>query len=537
MKLQWRLALPLFAVAVLVTAMAAVGMVLFTRSAVDAVLSQSGRQFGRITENILEMRANELAGVAAILGSLEGDIGTRSGAWKHTPLDAAGIYKRKDGMVVSSMGARVGIADLRALKGRIPQTAVTLATTRGPVVAGFAPDQDGGRAVFAAVRLDRGFTSELARLLQAEVEVESGGVVLASSGGPPGFREGFYPVETVLTSPAEQKVKIRMFMPVERVLAVRRRAFLWTASGGGVLLVLAAFFYWYAVARVTRPIRELTGAVGRMAGGDIGTVAEGDAPAELGVLLRQFNAMARTLNETQRTLVHSAKLSSVGQLVAGVSHELNNPLLALLGHAEHLATKFPDGDPARRKLDIVITEAQRMRRILANLRSFARQSGEEKAPADLNALAAEVLELVGHEAEKAGVECALKPGEGVVAAVSADQIRQVMLNLVLNSLEAMPGGGGLTVRTDSDGQSARVVVSDTGPGIPAEIRDKVMEPFFTTRPGKTGIGLSICQEIAARHGGRIIMESEMGKGTRVTLEVPSQGCPKPPSPVPRERES
>jgi len=520
MKLQLRLALPLFVVALLVTAAVMGGMVLLVRGTAAAVLRQSGRQFQRITENSLKMRAQELREVASVLGMLDGDIRARSAAWKHTPLDSAAVFRRKDGKVVSALGKSVKREEFMALGGKLPPEPCLLAAGDGVIVAGFAPEKAAPNAVMAGRRLDSAFSGELKGLLQADVEVSVNGRVVAGTMAgavPPGR---FYPVESSFLTPGKTAVTIRMFLPVEEVNAVRRRAVAMSVAGGFLLLGLAALFYGWTFSRVTRPVRNLTSAVDRMAAGEIETVPEGDAPAELGDLVRQFNTMARTLNETQRTLVHSAKLSSVGQLVAGVSHELNNPLLALLGHAEHLATKFPEDDPTRRKLDIVITEAQRMRRILANLRSFARQSGEERVPVDLNALAGEVLELVMHEADKAGVKCVTEYGEGVAATVSADQIRQVILNFTLNALEAMPGGGTLTVKTGAEGKSVRVTVSDTGSGIPTEIKDKVMEPFFSTRPGKTGIGLSICQEIAGRHGGTITIESETGKGTRVTLEVP-----------------
>lgn len=519
MKLQFRLALPLFSVALLVTAGVTVGMVFLVRGTADAVLRQSGRQFQRIVENSLRTRGQEMQEMASVLGMLEGSIGARSSAWKHITIDSVVIFKKHSGKILSVLGKPVGSAEFKALAGKSYSEPCLFPVGNGVIVAGFAPDRNAANMVMAGRLLDRTFAGELKKLLQAEVEVVLGDRVIAATSVGGIARGRFYPVESVFASPGGIPIMVRMFLPVEEVNVIRNQAVILSGAGGIFLLVLVALFIGWTFRRVTRPVRDLTVAVDRMARGEVETVPEGDAPAELGLLIRQFNAMARTLNETQKTLVHSAKLSSVGQLVAGVSHELNNPLLALMGHAEHLATKFPETDPLRKKIDIVVAEAQRMRRILANLRSFARQSGEEKAPVDLNGIAGEVLELIIHEAEKAGVKCLLEVGSGVVATVSADQIRQVMLNFALNALEAMPSGGTLTVRTGSTGKNVWVSVADTGTGIPPEQQTKVMEPFYTTRPGKTGIGLSICQEIAGRQGGSIKMESEMGKGTTMTLVI------------------
>ncbi len=526
MKLHLRLALPLLVTAVIVTAAVTIGMIVLVRGTVSAVLRQSGRQMARITENALNARAQNLNEIAMVFGVLRGDIQTRDRAWKHVPLDAAAIINRKTGQVISAMGASINPKDLKGLLDTQLPGPPILRIREGLLIAGVSPDEKQQNLVVVGQRLGPEFVKELKGLLQTNIEVKADGRPIAST-LTGDFPSGtFYPVNRAFSTPGGADIEVTMHMPAREVYQTRRMAFFFTIGGGLTLLLIALSFYAYSLVRVTRPIRDLIAATERVAAGDLEASLDPGAPAELGALMREFNTMARSLKETQEKLIHSAKLSSVGQMVAGISHELNNPLHGLLGHAEHLATKFPPGDPTREKLDTVVREAQRMKRILADLRGFTRPSGQDRARIDLNQVVREVLALSRHDAEKAGVSCelALHEGDAVVMA-SPDQIRQVLLNLYLNALQAMPQGGRLKVTTSHREQNGRqmcvVAVEDTGAGIPPDIQSRVKEPFFSTKPGRIGLGLSICQEIISQHDGTLLIDSKPGEGTRVTFNLPA----------------
>jgi signal transduction histidine kinase len=185
------------------------------------------------------------------------------------------------------------------------------------------------------------------------------------------------------------------------------------------------------------------------------------------------------------------------------------------------------GQPGSDELRIMLQEGRRMKKILADLRGFLRPGGPERAPADLNGIVEEVLALIRHDAEKTRVTCAcdLAPG-GLTVRIASDQIRQAVLNLALNALQAMPDGGKLKIAVSTakaDGATrARIVVEDTGPGIPADLAGKVTDPFFTTKPGRMGLGLAICKDVVEKHAGSVRVESEPGRGARITLDLPAE---------------
>lgn len=523
MRLSLRLALPFFGVAIAVTALGTAGASWIVRRTFDAGLEQEGRQLGGIGEGALADEARPLNDAAAVMAFVDGPIRHRLAAWNKVPLDAAGIVRRETGAVVSWTGDTADPADLAGLRNAATGSPVLLRGEKGLLIAGMAPDRNRRDIVVAARRLGVPFAASLSRLVKA-------GVVLSASGQSISDLEGVnqqtaIPVSHELETPGGETVKLTVFLPGEGLLAARRRALALTLAGGLALLAAGAAFYLYMLMRVTRPLRDLISATDRIAGGDHAAALPADAPAELGDLVRKFNAMGTALRDAQERLVRSAKLSSVGALVAGISHELNNPLSILLSHAEYQETQVPPGAPGRAELGVVLEQGRRMQKILADLRGLVRPGDEPRQPVDLNAVARETLALVRHDATKASVDCEilLTPGELVVSA-SPDAVRQIVLNLALNALQAMPGGGRLAVSTGLSSVTgkrlARLSVADTGTGIAPEHLPRVTEPFFSTKPGRMGLGLAICDDLARRHGGTISIESVHGRGTIVTFEVP-----------------
>jgi len=279
---------------------------------------------------------------------------------------------------------------------------------------------------------------------------------------------------------------------------------------------------------ISRPITQLVEAHRRLANGeqDVRVVPlPGDG--ELPQLAHSFNAMAETLRATQEQLVQKEKLASVGQLAAGVAHEINNPLGTIMLLADVLYKEVPEDDPHRPDLAMIAEQARRCKGIVFDLLSFARQNRVMAQETDLNAL---VRSVVMEEADKdayAGVQIVqdLNPGLPIIQA-DPDQMRQMLVNLMSNAADAMaPGGGVLTLRTaQPDAQHVQISVSDTGTGISEEAMSNLFTPFYTTKPpGKgTGLGLSIIYGIVKMHRGDIQVESQVGVGTTFTIVLPTK---------------
>jgi signal transduction histidine kinase len=234
--------------------------------------------------------------------------------------------------------------------------------------------------------------------------------------------------------------------------------------------------------------------------------------------------LAVTISNTtlHRQLVRSEKLAAIGQLVAGVAHELNNPLASIVGYAELMSDDVPAG-PVRQKLEKLTREAHRMKRIIENLLRFARQNNLEKKSANIEALLHEVLALREYHIRNNDVEVKLQIEPDLPqVALDEDQFKQILLNLLNNAIDALEFVGQKRICIDAARHGDRVFVrfEDTGPGF-ADV-NRAFDPFYTTKPvGKgTGLGLSICYGIVKEHGGEIYAVNTMPAGARVVLELP-----------------
>ena len=243
-------------------------------------------------------------------------------------------------------------------------------------------------------------------------------------------------------------------------------------------------------------------------------------------LLRDLQEQMDNLRQMQVQLVQAAKLAAVGELAAGVAHELNNPLTSVLGYAEWLLSHQAVDTSLAHDLEIIAREARRARDIVRNLLDFARQTEPQRLPADVGQIVHQTLDLIRQHLEKSGVviEEDWAPDIGPVA-LDSGQMKQVFLNLITNAAQAMPKGGRLRLRTARLGDEVAISVSDTGRGIPPELQARIFDPFFTTKPtGQgTGLGLSISLGIVEKHGGRVSVESQVGQGSTFTVWLPAEG--------------
>jgi signal transduction histidine kinase len=242
------------------------------------------------------------------------------------------------------------------------------------------------------------------------------------------------------------------------------------------------------------------------------------------------------LKEQQERLQQASRLADIGQLAAGVAHEINTPLASIALRAESLlrASRDPRLQAIEsfkdfpRYLKSIDEEIFRCKKIIGALLDFSRVRRPEARATDLNALAERAADLVGHQMKLKQVALSLQLDAGL-AHVKADdgQIRQALIALLMNALDATPSGGHITLQTGREGVDAVVLtVADDGVGIPPENMDKIFTPFFTTKPvGQgTGLGLPICHGNVSAHGGQMRVESEVGKGSRLSLVLPLSGA-------------
>ncbi len=310
------------------------------------------------------------------------------------------------------------------------------------------------------------------------------------------------------------------------------------AAWGAIVLAAVAMVLGVGItlsaARLLRPLRSLRAGVERIARGDYaGEPVVVAGSGELAALAGDFNRMADAirrrddqLSAQQKELLHRERLATVGRMSAQITHELRNPLSSIGLNSELLMEELalaevPALSGARDLLADIIKEVERLREITEEYLRFARLPRPERVPVDLNHTAAELAEFVRYEMERARVKVRLDPDPaGRPALVDPNQLRSALLNLLRNAREAMGDGGHIVMRVRTLGDWATLAVVDDGPGVPEEIRERLFEPFFSTKPQGTGLGLAMVRKIIEAQDGRVRIDSTPGRGTTVRLELP-----------------
>jgi signal transduction histidine kinase len=306
-----------------------------------------------------------------------------------------------------------------------------------------------------------------------------------------------------------------------------------------VVLSVVAFLFGVAVLVVTRvtlrPISRLTQAVRRLSSGDLDGHLEVRGSDEIATLAAEFNRLVQSLGERDRMLAHqrerllrSERLAVIGKMASFIAHEVRNPLSSIGLNTEVLqedaeARGAPDGE--KKLLAAILQEVDRLKDVTEQYLQFARMPAAERIRFRVGELVDAFLTLQQPQLEREGITVTRDVEEWLQVSVDVGQLRQALMNLVANAVEALRDRPvkRLTIGARRAGEGwAELSVADTGAGIPDEVRERVTEPFFTTRRGGTGLGLAICQEIAEKHGGELIIDSTPGEGTRVTLRLPTR---------------
>ena len=332
-----------------------------------------------------------------------------------------------------------------------------------------------------------------------------------------------------------------------RITESRRhyRQSLWTVSGATALALLLLFTLLYLFSSwVFTPLKQLQAGVNRVAEGNFSQPIDLKSGDELEELATAFNDMThrlhdiyldleRQVNERSRQLVRSERMVSVGFLAAGVAHEINNPLASIAFCSEALQGRLNDyirrnpqeSEVIAKYLSMIQQEAFRCKEITSKLLEFSRVGERRREPTNLAELIQSVLEIAQHLQNCRGKRIIFQPYTHVTAGVNAQDIKSVVLNLVVNSLDSMDDGGVLTITLVQRGPVAEMVFADTGCGMPPDVLDNIFEPFFTkNRTGKgTGLGLFISHQIVDQHGGQIEARSPgSNQGSTFTVRVPIQ---------------
>ena len=307
-----------------------------------------------------------------------------------------------------------------------------------------------------------------------------------------------------------------------------RHAVLYVAGAGAVAVCAVLLFVLTWV--IQRPMVELQEKIARVGEGDLQvSVSFARRNDEIGDLGRNFNRMVEHLRESReeierlhRTQMSRAEhLATLGELATGLAHEIRNPLAGIAGVIEIIGRDLPTTSPARTVVKEVRTEIAQINRILTDLLQTARPHPPEIRRSDLNTTVEHAVMLARQQALSKPIQIELKKDTSLPEVEhDSGQIHQVLLNLLLNSIQAIEGPGRITVDIEPQGGSAAIVVSDNGRGIPPETLPNIFRPFYTTKGNGTGLGLSLARRIVEEHHGRIDVSSTMGKGSRFVVLLP-----------------
>lgn len=313
-----------------------------------------------------------------------------------------------------------------------------------------------------------------------------------------------------------------VFAPIENM-----RRSIWLLLG--LLLVISLLISIWAAWKLAQPVHELADVITRYADGDHSIRYEDKRSDEIGIAGKAFNYLTSSLEKAERgrdnaeqQARQSERLASVGQLAAGIGHEINNPLMNIMSLAALVETSVKDDEQALSDLQLLQKEGQRCARIVQGILSFARENKPDFREFNMTKLVEETLNLLQHRVESAEITVAVDQEHDLYMVGDMNQLQQVLVNIILNAVQASEAGGTIHIKSYKDIDYVAVEIIDSGAGIRPDAVAKVFDPFFTTKKeGEgTGLGLSVSYGIVKHHGGTIHIENNQESGLRVVILLP-----------------
>ena len=437
----------------------------------------------------------------------------------------------------------VGIANaLRDKQGADVRALIAAVKLRDPAIDVLVFDRSGLLTVSSTESLD---TRALIRAPVAEARAVGRVAILFE--GPRGLSHlvGAFPVRDETGAALGTLAIVRPLDELRRDLSSEERA-----TGLSLVTLIAGIVsagWFLASIYVRRPLQGLVETIRAVRSGDLSARASFHRVDEIGAAIAEFNETVGELAEARAQLIAESesrealetnlervdKLATVGQLSAGLAHEIGSPLQVLSGRAEALRTRTDLPQDARRSAQIISKESERITRIVEQLLTFSRRTAPSMAPVSLDGPVHDIVELVEPEARRLGVLLVFECEDALPLAIAdAGQVQQLTMNLVRNALRASSRGGVVRTKLNAalfvgrDGRTrpgVRLIVEDTGHGIAAEMLPHIFEPFFTTgaETGGTGLGLAVVKSIVDAHGGTISVTASPGGGSRFTAHFRS----------------
>ncbi|MCX7943793.1 MAG: ATP-binding protein [Deltaproteobacteria bacterium] len=338
-----------------------------------------------------------------------------------------------------------------------------------------------------------------------------------------------------------------VYMSIQYNLVLR---FLFVAIISFVLIII---FSYVLVSKITKPIENLAQLSENISSGDFSKRAEISTNDELGRLAKAFNHMVESISSSHKMLeeynitlqrkvqerteelmkikeqmIQSEKLASIGRLSAGIAHEINNPLSAILSYAHLIKEELIEKNDAKEILNFtnnIISETNRTKNIIKSLLEFSRQHKTEYEWVDINQIIEDTINLITLQKNTNNIEIIKEYGKDIpIVKIDSEKIREAIINIVINAMDAIGEKGKIIIKTavDHKRKTFSISVKDTGPGIPPDVMGHIFEPFFTTKPvGQgTGLGLSVTYGIVKQHNGEILVDSKVGEGATFTIILP-----------------
>ncbi|HOK39714.1 MAG TPA: HAMP domain-containing sensor histidine kinase [bacterium] len=296
-----------------------------------------------------------------------------------------------------------------------------------------------------------------------------------------------------------------------------------------ILMTILYFLAYFLGKKFTAPLNTLLKMTQKISEGNMNIRFNEDRKDEIGELYRSFNFMLNSIQNYQQSLVNTARLASIGQIAAGISHEINNPLVTILGYTQLILEQIKQNKLDKEKLvnylQIIESDAKRSKNIISNLLNFSRQKSSVKIKININKIIIDTLLLIKHRIKNTNIKIILRLSEKIKLIESdPEQIKQIILNLIFNSIDALKNkknNSFIEIKTYNHNDEIIFEVMDNGEGIKPEYLDKIFEPFFTTKEtGKgTGLGLSIVKNIIDWYNWKIDVESIENRFTKFTIHI------------------